>query len=67
MRPQTPLPDSRNICLPKGLANPASSYRPLLGKLNPKKKRFACACSRTFTDGVDTQSLRVAGSLKYKR
>lgn len=63
----TTLIDSRNICLPKALANPGSSYRPLFGKFNAKKKRFDFACSQTFTDGVTTQSVRVAGSLKYKR
>jgi hypothetical protein len=63
----TSLNDSRNICLPSGLKNPGSSYRPLLGTFNVKKKRFDFACSQTFNDGVTMQSIRVAGSLKYAR
>ncbi len=63
----TSLVDSRNVCLPSGLKNPGSSYRPLLGKFNVKKKRFDFACSQTFTDGTDSQRITVSGSLKYKR
>lgn len=63
----TSLDDSRNVCLPSGLKNPGSSYRPLLGKFNVKKKSFDFACSQTFTDGVNTQRITVSGSLKYKK
>lgn len=63
----TSLNDSRNVCLPSGLKNPGSSYRPLLGKFNVKKKRFDFACSQTFTDGETTSRITISGSLKYKR
>lgn len=64
---RTSLNDSRNVCLPSGLKNPGSSYRPLLGKFNVKKKRFDFACSQTFTQGFETTSITISGALKYKR
>ena len=63
----TSLNDSRNVCLPSGLKNPGSSYQPLFGKFNVKKKRFDFACSKTFTDGFETTSVTISGALKYKR
>ena len=62
----TSLNDSRNVCLPGGV-KPYSSLRPLFGKWNNSKKRFDFACSQTFTDGPETTSIRISGSLKYKR
>lgn len=63
----TSLNDSRNVCLPAGLASPGSSYRPLFGKWNNGKKRFDFACSKSFTSNAETTSIRISGSLKYKK
>jgi hypothetical protein len=63
----TSLNDSRQVCLPSGLKRPPSSYRPLFGKWNNKKKRFDFACTDTFTSTNETTKITVSGSLKYKR
>lgn len=68
VRGSTSLSDSRNVCLPQGLSTPNSSYRPLFGKWNQKKKRFDFRCTATFDAGnFTTQKITVSGSLKYKR
>lgn len=63
----TSLNDSRNVCLPRGLKKPATSYRPLFGKWNNNKKRFDFACTATFTSTYETTRITISGSLKYKR
>lgn len=65
----TGLKNSNNVCVPKGMKKPSTSYRPLYGKWNNGKKRFDFACSATFTDstGKENQRITVSGSLKYKR
>ena len=63
----TTLNDSRDVCLPGGMKRPPSSYSPLYGKWNNKKKNFLFTCKQTFVDGFTTTRLTVAGTLKYKR
>ena len=62
----TSLNDSRNVCLPSGLKS-TNGNRPLFGKWNNGKKRFDFACSKSFTNGPETTSIRVSGSLKYRK
>ncbi len=63
----TSLNNSNNICLPSGMKTPSSSLRPLFGKWNNAKKRFDFNCSNSFTNGPTTTSIKISGSLKYKK